>query len=88
MYSFTQVSQRYKGELCGLCSEFDGEELREFRGLDRCLYQNPTDFANSNMVQRDGSCKVDRPKGEKLCDDESSGSWQPDARHYENGKKI
>jgi len=67
-----QVSPRYKGELCGLCSEFDGEKLREFRGPDRCLYEDHIDFAASTMVKRDGTCKPEHSRGSRMCDGESS----------------
>lgn len=72
-----QVDPRYKGELCGLCSEFDGEVLREYRGLDRCLYSHPIDFANSAITNREGQCKKDRLLGRKLCEDsdEISPDW-------------
>lgn len=63
--------------MCGLCSEFDGEELREFRGLDRCLYRDPVDFAYSNLVQREGRCDVRQPRGERICEDPKFKPWTP-----------
>ena len=71
-----QVSPRYKGELCGLCSEFDGEGLREFRGMDRCLYTDPIDFANSNVVKRSGNCPGTLQHGQRMCENSKFTDWK------------
>ncbi|KAG8195222.1 hypothetical protein JTE90_027963 [Oedothorax gibbosus] len=49
-----EVEPRYKGELCGLCSEYNGEIVHELRGVDRCLYSSSEDFAKSNIVGHTG----------------------------------
>lgn len=51
-----QIDPTYKGQTCGLCSEFDGETIREFRGIDRCLYSHPADFVNSAIISK-GTCR-------------------------------
>ncbi|XP_055934149.1 uncharacterized protein LOC129963676 [Argiope bruennichi] len=60
-----QVHPRYKGELCGLCSEFDGEIVRELRGPDRCLYSNIYDYGNSCAL---GNCYKSKPEHPHICD--------------------
>ncbi|KAF8781744.1 Vitellogenin like protein [Argiope bruennichi] len=60
-----QVHPRYKGELCGLCSEFDGEIVRELRGPDRCLYSSIYDYGNSCAL---GNCYKSKPEHPHICD--------------------
>nr|AXN69712.1 vitellogenin-1 [Pardosa pseudoannulata] len=67
-----KVDPRYKGETCGLCSEFDGEQVREFRGLDRCLYSHHEDFVNSAITNRD-TCRK-QPVYPYMCENEESNS--------------
>lgn len=79
----------YKGELCGLCSEFDGEKIREFRGMDRCLYREVSDFIDSAMVKRQGMCKVKRVEPHnKICDDESKWRIREDISTPEETRKL
>ncbi|XP_015930210.1 vitellogenin-6 isoform X2 [Parasteatoda tepidariorum] len=67
-----QVDPRYKGELCGLCSEFNGEITREYRGVERCLYMNEEDFAKSSIV---GQCGDKRPQFKVLCSSDDVTLW-------------
>ncbi|CAL1274401.1 unnamed protein product [Larinioides sclopetarius] len=62
-----QVHPRYKGELCGLCSEFDGEIFKELRGPNRCLFSSVYDYTASSAL---GSCYKFRPEHKSICSDE------------------
>ncbi|CAL1274400.1 unnamed protein product [Larinioides sclopetarius] len=62
-----QVHPRYKGELCGLCSEFDGEIVKELRGPNRCLFSNVYDYTTSSAL---GSCYRFKPEHKSICSDE------------------
>ncbi|XP_015921257.1 vitellogenin-6 [Parasteatoda tepidariorum] len=66
-YVKVQVNPRYKGELCGLCSEYNGEISREYRGPDRCLYLNGEGLSISSIVGRCGEKSTRVPR---LCDNE------------------
>ncbi|XP_035233932.1 uncharacterized protein LOC118205756, partial [Stegodyphus dumicola] len=60
-----KIHPRYKGELSGLCSEFDGDVLREFVGVDGCLYSNSDDFVKSAIVDSDADRTPEHPV---ICD--------------------
>ncbi|GBM81737.1 hypothetical protein AVEN_113955-1 [Araneus ventricosus] len=62
-----QVHPRYKGELCGLCSEFDGEVVREFRGPSRCLFSHVDDYTASSAL---GSCYKPQADRAYICSGE------------------
>ncbi|GFY42879.1 uncharacterized protein TNIN_267811 [Trichonephila inaurata madagascariensis] len=68
----TQVDTRYKGELCGLCSEFNGEIYREMRGPKRCLYTSSVDFTKSNIV---GKCGDKKPQHPYICANKGNYEW-------------
>ncbi|PRD35573.1 UNVERIFIED_CONTAM: vit-6 [Trichonephila clavipes] len=68
----TQVDTRYKGELCGLCSEFNGEIYREMRGPKRCLYTSSVDFTKSNIV---GKCGNKEPQHPYICANKGNYEW-------------
>ncbi|GFQ69744.1 DNA-directed RNA polymerase subunit alpha [Trichonephila clavata] len=59
-----EVSLLYKGELCGLCGDFNGETLREYRGVSGCLYSDSGDFAKSCAI---GNCIKHSPKNPYIC---------------------
>ncbi|GAB6026294.1 hypothetical protein CHUAL_012501 [Chamberlinius hualienensis] len=44
------ASNLWRGDLCGICSEFDGDKSHTFIGPDRCEYAIPKDFQNSYYV--------------------------------------
>lgn len=69
----TQVDLKYKGELCGLCSEFNGEIYREMRGPKRCLYTDSGDFTKSNLV---GKCGDKTPKHPYICPNQYEYEWK------------
>ncbi|GFT35398.1 uncharacterized protein NPIL_285041 [Nephila pilipes] len=68
----TEVDPRYKGELCGLCSEFNGEIYREMRGPSKCLYSNSGDFTKANKI---GTCGDRKPKYPYICPSEGKHEW-------------
>ncbi|XP_054717797.1 uncharacterized protein LOC129227286 [Uloborus diversus] len=45
-----QVNPIFKGELCGLCSTFDGETVQEYLAPDGCLYSKEQDFMKRSIV--------------------------------------
>ncbi|GFU01626.1 DNA-directed RNA polymerase subunit alpha, partial [Nephila pilipes] len=59
-----EVSLKYKGELCGLCGDFNGEKLREYRGVSGCLYSDSGDFAKSCTI---GNCTKLSPDNPHIC---------------------
>ncbi|GFX48321.1 DNA-directed RNA polymerase subunit alpha [Trichonephila clavipes] len=59
-----EVSLLYKGELCGLCGDFNGETLREYRGVSGCLYSDSGDFAKSCTI---GNCIKHSPNNPYIC---------------------
>ncbi|GFQ69748.1 uncharacterized protein TNCT_134081 [Trichonephila clavata] len=71
----TQVDTRYKGELCGLCSEFNGEIYREMRGPNRCMYTNSVDFTRSNIVGKCANKKIEHPY---ICANKENYEWNPE----------
>ncbi|CAL1274403.1 unnamed protein product [Larinioides sclopetarius] len=83
---FLQVSSKYKGELCGLCSDFNGEASREFLGVDGCLYTDGADFAKSSTL---GHCIDKTPSSPYICPGHkfSAGSPQPSSQQ-EDEKDI
>ncbi|GFX48310.1 vit-6 [Trichonephila clavipes] len=71
-FGHTEVDTRYKGELCGLCSEFNGEIYREMRGPKRCLYTSSVDFTKSNIV---GKCGNKEPQHPYICANKGNYEW-------------
>ncbi|XP_054720073.1 LOW QUALITY PROTEIN: uncharacterized protein LOC129229731 [Uloborus diversus] len=62
-----QVPPTFKGELCGLCSSFDGEVTRELFAADQCLYSRLDDFIKRAIVNpRECEQSID-PAAEPLC---------------------
>ncbi|XP_055934148.1 uncharacterized protein LOC129963675 [Argiope bruennichi] len=83
---FLQVSSKYKGELCGLCGDFNGETSKEFLGVDGCLYTDGGDFAKSSTL---GHCIDKSPSNPYICPGHkfSTGPLEPSSEQ-ENQKDI
>ncbi|GIX68534.1 uncharacterized protein CEXT_786751 [Caerostris extrusa] len=80
----TYVDPRYKGELCGLCSEFNGEVVQEMRGPNKCLYSSIDDFVKSTMV---GTCGDKTPQHPHICGEEEVSSERLHADFDESGER-
>lgn len=50
---FIQVSERYKGHLCGLCGTYSGSPLDDFQQPDGMLETDANKFGNSWRVEDD-----------------------------------
>ncbi|UYV79598.1 vit-6 [Cordylochernes scorpioides] len=55
----------YRGKLCGLCGDYNGDRQMELRGPDGCVYNNTATFSYSYAIP-DDTCNV--PKVHGACD--------------------
>jgi len=60
----------YRGKVCGLCGDYDGDEQDEFKGPEGCSY-NDTEAFSYRYAVPDASCEV--PKVHNACDSHRSG---------------
>ncbi|GBN46292.1 DNA-directed RNA polymerase subunit alpha [Araneus ventricosus] len=81
---FIQVSSKYKGELCGLCSDFNGETSREFLGVDGCLYTDGADFAKSSTL---GHCIDKTPSSPYICPGHKFSAGSPEPSFQQEDQK-
>jgi len=61
-----EASYFWKGKLCGLCGNFDGDSQYEFEGPAGCTFDSAKDFAQSYIVPN-GQCQPKPHNNRKIC---------------------
>ncbi|XP_043926711.1 IgGFc-binding protein-like [Protopterus annectens] len=62
------VTERYKGELCGLCGTYTGKQQDDFMRPDGAVVQDVNDFGMSWMVKdNEWNCSADPPPPPEPC---------------------
>ncbi len=56
------VPPNFRGNLCGLCGNFNDDQLDDFRGRDGLLYFEATDFSETWLVSRKNCQPIVRNK--------------------------
>lgn len=77
-----QVSPLQRGKQCGLCGDYNGDQLDEFRGPEGCIYHDHDDFGYSYAIPESG-CTV--PKYDSPCRVKSQECIQKHTRYIEIG---
>lgn len=83
-----KVSQRYKGQTCGICGDNNQESDREFSGPDTCIYEKDEDFINSYALTGAHCQQTPRPKGAKLCPKEEKNTEKYMAPEYKSLERV
>ncbi len=52
------VGPKYRGQLSGLCGNFNGDKHDDFYGLDGSMYPDGQSFGDSNRVGGLRACSV------------------------------
>nr|XP_039273324.1 mucin-5AC-like isoform X1 [Styela clava] len=55
---YIRMSKSYKGEMCGLCGNFDGDASNDFTLKDGTTLENDNDFGNKMVVHQPGVKKA------------------------------
>ncbi|KAM6444251.1 IgGFc-binding protein-like isoform 2-T2 [Liasis olivaceus] len=77
---FIQVDERYKGQLCGLCGTYSGNQLDDFQRPDGILEQDPNKFGDSWRVADDQWGCLPEPPGPLPCDPAQEAVFEDQCR--------
>jgi len=65
-FLITQPSNFYRGYMCGICGDFNGEPKYDFVAPQKCVYTEEETFLHSYIVP-DGTCTVPKMDHEESC---------------------
>lgn len=83
-----KVSQRYKGQTCGICGDNNQESDREFSGPDACIYEKDEDFINSYALTGTHCQQALQIKGPKSCPKEEENTKKYMVPEYKSLEKV